>query len=75
MSGTFVPVYTSEPDTMKMKNYNIQRRGVLIMKCIGIIGAMEQEVARIKEKMQHPAHRSFHPASVENACIQNLKVT
>ncbi len=23
------------------------------MKCIGIIGAMEQEVARIKEKMQH----------------------
>ena len=22
------------------------------MKCIGIIGAMEQEVARIKEKMQ-----------------------
>ena len=53
MSGTFVTVYTSEPDTMKMKNYNIQRRGVLIMKCIGIIGAMEQEVARIKEKMQH----------------------
>ena len=37
MSGTFVTVYTSEPDTMKMKNYNIQRRGVLIMKCIGII--------------------------------------
>jgi adenosylhomocysteine nucleosidase len=37
---------------MKMKNYNIQRRGVLIMKCIGIIGAMEQEVAKIKEKMQ-----------------------
>ena len=52
MSGTFVTVYTSEPDTMKMKNYNIQRRGVLIMKCIGIIGAMEQEVAKIKEKMQ-----------------------
>ena len=51
MSGTFVTVYTSEPDTMKMKNYNIQRRGVLIMKCIGIIGAMEQEVAKIKEKM------------------------
>lgn len=50
MSGTFVTVYTSEPDTMKMKNYNIQRRGVLIMKCIGIIGAMEQEVAKIKEK-------------------------
>ena len=52
MSGTFVTVYTSEPDTMKMKNYNIQRRGVLIMKCIGIIGAMEQEVAKIKEKLQ-----------------------
>lgn len=53
MSGTFVTVYTSEPDTMKMKNYNIQRRGVLIMKCIGIIGAMEQEVAKIKEKSRN----------------------
>mgnify|MGYP006961003183 CR=1 FL=1 len=49
MSGTFVTVYTSEPDTMKMKNYNIQRRGVLIMKCIGIIGAMEQEVAKSRK--------------------------
>ena len=52
MTGTFVTVYTSEHDTKKMKNYNIQRRGVLIMICIGIIGAMEQEVAKIKEKMQ-----------------------
>ena len=51
MSGTFVTVYTSEPDTMKMKNYNIQRRGVLIMKCIGIIGAMEEEVRELIEDM------------------------
>ena len=29
------------------------------MKCIGIIGAMEQEVARIKEKMQVCVHRSL----------------
>ena len=56
MSGTFVTVYTSEPDTMKMKNYNIQRRGVLIMKCIGIIGAMEQEVAKIKECRMSQLH-------------------
>ena len=26
------------------------------MKCIGIIGAMEQEVAKIKEKMQEFLH-------------------
>lgn len=61
MSGTFVTVYTSEPDTMKMKNYNIQRRGVLIMKCIGIIGAMEQEVAKIKEKCRMS---QLHPEPV-----------
>ena len=37
-----------EPDRRKNK----KRRGVLIMKCIGIIGAMEQEVSRIKEMMK-----------------------
>lgn len=33
-------------------NYNQSKTRCLNMKCIGIIGAMEQEVARIKEKMQ-----------------------
>ena len=36
---------TTQKDFTKKRGFN--------MKCIGIIGAMEQEVARIKEKMQH----------------------
>ena len=32
--------------------YYIEREDLQIMKCVGIIGAMEQEVAKIKEKMQ-----------------------
>ena len=32
--------------------YYIEREDLQIMRCVGIIGAMEQEVAKIKEKMQ-----------------------
>ena len=32
--------------------YYIEREDLQIMKCVGIIGAMEQEVARLKEVME-----------------------
>ena len=33
--------------------YDTEREDLIIMKCVGIIGAMEQEVARLKEVMEN----------------------
>ena len=47
-----------EKDTAERKKlwnsagYHIEREDLQIMKCVGIIGAMEQEVARLKEVME-----------------------
>ena len=35
------------------EGYYIEREDLQIMKCVGIIGAMEQEVARLKEVMEN----------------------